>query len=297
MKKIILIALLFIGFNSYAQFDKGGVIALSNKAVFALDTSARNIIHIIEDERVAAGGAYFSDNEKKYVNYIVTNLKSIGVWYKCKAIYGFVGGTAASDKWNWKDMRNLPAAFALTYTGTITHSNNGFQGDGSTGYANTNLAPLGNLSATSNHLSVFSYTTYTGGSAAVDVSSTTNSGNGANIIELISTSSINQFAVGTSAGTYDILQIPTTNMFLLGSIFNGNIQLVNDKNLKSKSNTTIFSPSSVNILIGARPNASTGVYYSNRVLGCVTIGSGLTDSEAIMTSAIITFSQRSRANF
>jgi hypothetical protein len=297
MKKIILIALLFIGFNSYAQFDKGGVIALSNKAVFALDTSARNIIHIIEDERVAAGGAYFSDNEKKYVNYIVTNLKSIGVWYKCKAIYGFVGGTAASDKWNWKDMRNLPAAFALTYTGTITHSNNGFQGDGSTGYANTNLAPLGNLSATSNHLSVFSYTTYTGGSAAVDVSSTTNSGNGSNIIELISTSSINQFAVGTSAGTYDILQIPTTNMFLLGSIFNGNIKLVNDKNLKSKSNTTIFSPSSVNILIGARPDASTGVYYSNRVLGCVTIGSGLTDSEAIMTSAIITFSQRSRANF
>jgi hypothetical protein len=297
MKKIILIALLFIGFNSYAQFDKGGVIALSNKAVFALDTSARNIIHIIEDERVAAGGAYFSDNEKKYVNYIVTNLKSIGVWYKCKAIYGFVGGTASSDKWNWKDMRNLPAAFALTYTGTITHSNNGFQGDGSTGYANTNLAPLGNLSATSNHLSVFSYTTYTGGSAAVDVSSTTNSGNGSNIIELISTSSINQFAVGTSAGTYDILQIPTTNMFLLGSIFNGNIKLVNDKNLKSKSNTTIFSPSSVNILIGARPDASTGVYYSNRVLGCVTIGSGLTDSEAIMTSAIITFSQRSIANF
>lgn len=105
----------------------------------SLDKDARNIIKIIEEERVAGGGALFSLDEKMYVHIIVSGFKNIGIWESILALWGMVGGTAASHKWNWVDMRNLSAAFVLNYVGGITHNNLGFTANGSNGYADTNI--------------------------------------------------------------------------------------------------------------------------------------------------------------
>lgn len=77
--------------------------------------------------------------QKDAVNTLVLDLKSYGLWSKIKAFYPAFLTTAAENKWNLKDPRDLNAAYRLTFFGGITHSLNGMLGDGTSGYAYTNL--------------------------------------------------------------------------------------------------------------------------------------------------------------
>jgi hypothetical protein len=304
MKKLILIALLFIGFNSYAQFDKGGVMALSNKAVFALDTSARNIIHIIEDERVAAGGAVFNSYERFYVNYIVTNLKNYGIWYKCKAIYGFVGGTAASDKWNWKDMRDLDAAFRLTYSGTITHSNNGIQGDGSTGYVNTHLIPSSILTSI-NNLSIGCYIdNYFPIGAFVDMGCISGDGS-VNRLALRGPYTSSYISASASIGSTGVenntnFYPSSLSNFIIGQRSSSTLATIYVNGLPSAINNntnTGFFPTNIFYLLAFNSNSSpTG--FTQRLMKFAFIrDASFTDLQASQMSRIITYAQSMRANF
>jgi hypothetical protein len=54
-----------------------------------------------------------------------------------KALYPFVGGTAAQHKFNLKDPRDLDAAFRLVFNGGWTHSSNGALPNGTNAYADT----------------------------------------------------------------------------------------------------------------------------------------------------------------
>jgi hypothetical protein len=44
------------------------------------------------------------------ISTLVDDLKTYGLWTKMKALYPFVGGSAASHKFNLKDPRDLDAA-------------------------------------------------------------------------------------------------------------------------------------------------------------------------------------------
>lgn len=101
------------------------------------DKDAENIIKTIRD----VDGVMLTEAERLYVNHIVSGLKGIGLWTKIKALYGFVGGTAATHRWNWKDMRDVDNAFRIVWTGTLIHNNLGIKGDGLTGEGNTFLNP------------------------------------------------------------------------------------------------------------------------------------------------------------
>ena len=71
------------------------------------------------------------------VNQLVLDLKAASIWTKMKAIYPFVGGTAALHKWNLKDPQDLDAAFRLVFNGGWTHSSTGALPNGTNGYADT----------------------------------------------------------------------------------------------------------------------------------------------------------------
>jgi hypothetical protein len=71
------------------------------------------------------------------INTLVVDMKTASIWTKMKAVYPFVGGTASTHKWNLKDPRDLNAAFRLTFSGGLTHSNNGILPNGVNGWANT----------------------------------------------------------------------------------------------------------------------------------------------------------------
>ena len=91
------------------------------------------------------------------INQLVLDLKGYGIWTKMKAIYPFVGGTAALHKWNLKNPLDTNAAFRLVFNGGWTHSANGAQANGTNGYADTFLVPSAQYAVDNNHhLSVYS---------------------------------------------------------------------------------------------------------------------------------------------
>jgi hypothetical protein len=87
--------------------------------------------------------------EANAINTLVVSLKANGLWTKIKAIYPFVGGTATSHKYNLKNPLDTDAAFRLVFSGGITHSANGVQGNGLNGYYMTYINPSTEFSPTS----------------------------------------------------------------------------------------------------------------------------------------------------
>jgi len=96
--------------------------------------------------------------QKSAINTLVTDLKTANIWTKMKALYPFVGGTAAQHRFNLKDPRTVDAAFYLDFLGGGTHSANGYQPNGSTAYADTKLLPINVLGLNSTHISYYSRT-------------------------------------------------------------------------------------------------------------------------------------------
>lgn len=74
------------------------------------------------------------------VDTLVVALKAAGVWAAMKAVYPFVGGTAATHKLNLKDPRDLDVAFRLSFQGGWTHDAGGALPDGAGGAAATTWA-------------------------------------------------------------------------------------------------------------------------------------------------------------
>ena len=77
--------------------------------------------------------------QKSAISALVTAWKASGMWNRTVAIYPFVGGSAEAHKFNLKDPRDLDVANRLTFSGSISHSDDGVDPDGSTGLANTFL--------------------------------------------------------------------------------------------------------------------------------------------------------------
>jgi hypothetical protein len=88
------------------------------------------------------------------INTLVLDLKAYSIWTKFKAIYPICGGVASSHAVNLK----TPGTFNLTYATGVNHSATGMVGNGTTGYANTNLQPSTNLLQNSTHYSFYSRT-------------------------------------------------------------------------------------------------------------------------------------------
>jgi hypothetical protein len=84
---------------------------------------------------------------------------------KMKAVYPFVGGTAATHKFNFMNSADTDAAFRLTFSGTWTHSATGGDPNGVNAFANTFLSPSSIL--TLNSLSMGYYSRQTASTIAI----------------------------------------------------------------------------------------------------------------------------------
>jgi len=252
----------------------------------------RDVSNLID--AIAATGTTLNLAQRMYIVHNIESKKAIGVWDLEKACYLFVGGTAASHALNAKDPRNLDAAFRLTYTGGITHSNSGMLGNGSTGLADTKLIPATHLSENSTHLSYFTPTNnLTGSQIAIGVIQTSPlcflqinitsanylSGNVSSILAYTPLSS-------------DGLTIGTRTSSSLQSVFYKGVKIA----------TTTFNgdtvlPSAFSVYLLGRNADGTVNFPSVHLCGFASIGSGLTDTEAIQMSQIVNFAQAMRANF
>jgi len=211
---------------------------------------------------------------------LVTALKSAGLWTKMKAIYPFVGGNATSHKFNLKDPRDLDVAYRLTFVGGWTHSSTGAKPDGSTGYADTNLNTSA-LSITDTSYSVYLRTvTNSAYTWPMDLGVFTADYNGRYGLGYISQDGNSYFDI------YNRTTISNSNFnkgFIQYTRTSSSLSKVFYKNNLINTNTNItsqYSNPNSTIYLGALHLGSGLDSYSNREQSFVSIGTGLTDTEA-----------------
>jgi hypothetical protein len=206
------------------------------------------------------------------LNTFDTGLISNGLDTKMKALYPFVGGTASTHKFNFMDARDLNAAFRLTFSGGITHSSNGVQFGGVNGWAETYLQPSSQLALNSTHASIYSRTN---NATQVYDFCASNSGNFSPDIA-INFSGTTYYQI--HQGSYSTISDGDS----LGMRLISRTDLITEKLFKNSSLIlssskvgAFLSPGTINI-----SKFPSGGYWSNRQYAFITIGAGLTDTEA-----------------
>ena len=211
---------------------------------------------------------------------LVTSLKTNNLWTKLTAIYPFVGGTATTHKFNLKNPQDTNAAFRLSFVGGWTHSSTGALPNGTNAYANTfNIPTLLN----STHISVYLRTNSTGlfNDIGHATSTTPNS--------IILARYLDRFYGNVNQNT-DIFVANTDSrgFFLVSRTASNAVGLYrNGALLTTAANASTAIPTTT-ITISAWQQAA-GVFtrYSNRQVALSSIGSGLTQAEAIAFSNIV----------
>ena len=221
--------------------------------------------------------------ELNAVNQLVVDLKAANIWTKMKAIYPFVGGTAALHKWNLKDPQDLDAAFRLVFNGGWTHSSNGALPNGTNGYANTFLNANTILQQFSHHHSFYHNTDNIGtasrswGSVQGSGSSqfrTTIEGSGTILIfrDLIATNNETGLTASTLKGFRASSRTANNNMFI-----------VKADGTSTTPTTTITSNALplLNCYLAAEANNAAPGRYAAMQVAFHSIGDGLTTAEGL----------------
>ena len=255
--------------------------------ILIIDSDASKVI-----DAVRATGVVITRPMIEYTHYLIKNMKAIGTWDLCNAVYGFVGGTADSHKWNWKDLRDVDAAFRLTYSGTVTHSANGMQGNGTNGIANTFLSPSTSLTANNTHLSIYFNNNIQGD--IIDISSSESG----RTREFTFTSGYTGF--GCISDMYDVNngRLIGTNTRYDGYFISNKISNISHTvyrnsspiGFKSAISGLILPSISVKLMAFVELGFN-ATNFSNRRQAFTTIGAGLTDTQAQQQSQIVTNAQ------
>lgn len=209
------------------------------------------------------------------VNRLVLNAKAHGWWYKCNAIYPFVGGTSTTCKFNLKDPRDLDAAFRLTFNGGWTFASTGITGDAVLGtFAETNLIPSTTLSLNDLHLSIYSRTSAAGSATSSDIGATNSGTQEIRLILRRSNNSHFSIIEGT-ATTITATNIANGSGYWLGSRTTSSLQTLyrNGVSVGTNINNNTNTLPSVEVYIGATNNAIQG--NTAREYAFATIGTGV----------------------
>lgn len=208
------------------------------------------------------------------ITYLVENLKLNSIWDKIAALYPFVGGSADTHKYNLKDPRDLDVAFRLSFVGTWTHNSNGIIPSGTNSHADTFLLESNIYTNYSLHYSWYSRTNNS--SLTVDVGASVSATN---------TFTFTNFGGNTYYKVHDgatnILTVNNSAAFYLANRITAN----ESRNLRNSTRyigafAVTSAPVPYSFYIGAANNTGTPAFRSVRNLAFVSIGNGLSDSDA-----------------
>lgn len=208
--------------------------------------------------------------QKNAVNQLVIDYKAAGIWTKMIALYPMVGGTASTHSYNLKN----PAAYQITWNGTVTHNSNGVTGNGSTGYGNTGIVPSTVLTLNSIHLSFYcrtnsSVSVYDMG--ATDGTNQTNLMNFSSVLySALSNNTYTQVSMANTQGGFTSVRSSSSNTDLYK----------NGSNVAtSSSNNSVALTSTYPIyILGNNFTGSLG-NASDRNFGMFSVGTALTSTE------------------
>jgi hypothetical protein len=248
-------------------FNLGG----GNSIRFATGTSAPSVDP--DAQAFITAAAITDPTQQSAVNQLVVDLKGYGVWTKMKALYPFVGGTASQHKFNLKDPRDLDAAFRLVFFGGITHSTTGVTGNGTNGYFDTKYNDLdqnilGNSSA-------WAYSTTNIARNSDVLFGTFDTVNNATFINPRNASNL------TGSRHQNIITSTTSNTDSRGFYGVNRTSNANYSFYKNNTKTVISEISlSLNTTNFTGFYFSSGPIYAQRNINFLSLGSGLTDTEA-----------------
>lgn len=233
---------------------------------------------------LVTAGVTPSASQIQAAHYFATATKWAGVWSLGTAWYPFIGGTAAAHSVNMK----LPGTYNISWTGGVTHNANGITGDGTTGYGDTGIVPNSVLSQNSKHLSLYSRTD--GQATAVDFGAYSSASsldqigakftNGNSLCALSGITANNP--ITDAFGAYVTTRTLSTSL----STFK------KGKKIASSASASTGNPTHSIFILVRNVAGSPESAKSSRNLAFASVGSGLTDQQAISLSVIIQTMQK-----
>ena len=220
--------------------------------------------------------------QKSAVNTLVTDLKAANIWTKMKALYPFVGGTAAQHRFNLKSPGTTNANFYLTFNGGGLHSSNGYKPNGTTTYVDTFFNPSVNLSSatSNNHMSL--YIRENIDEPKVDMGCFTVTPQGV-AFDIESRFSGNAYYQNFRSNNYITFASTDSRGLHINTRTSSNLQKVFiNSTVKGTDTVTTTNNINANISIAARYNNQNNAYEfrSSKEIAFSSIGDGLTDADA-----------------
>jgi hypothetical protein len=228
------------------------------------------------------------------IKTLVNDLANAGLLSKLLAVYPFVGGSAASHKWNLVDPRDEDAAYRLAFTGTWTHSSNG--ATPSTANADTYLNPATVFAGGTYSLGIYLRNNPASGETyRVDIGCANQvppadnrffshivSGDGTGYFDYRSRVTVSNATYGEATGFHALSRTSSSSL----KVFRNGIEKAHNT---SSSNT--YPIASRSVWLGANNNSDPLLLnHSNRQIAFAFLGNSLTDAEVgDMHSAVHTF--------
>lgn len=239
--------------------------------------------------------------QRLYAHFMVGVDITNGLWVKRAAYYLYLGGTASTHKWNVKDLRDLDAAFRLTFPNGMTHDDYGITGNGGSYYANTFLDPssVGIMANTSSHLSVYLTKNVTDNEVRYVIGSGTYSVSPV-LSMYIRRATIQGYLCSNPTLMDD--RVYTNNISDVRGLYTGNnyssaLRLfrngrdLDDNSLNRSDGFSAISNLPIYIM-AINPSAGGSPYYDNKSLGVSSIGAGFTENEMIIDAKKTIFGQK-----
>lgn len=233
--------------------------------------------------------AYFNVNtaitstaDKNAINTFYLGLKSDGIYTKIKAMYLPIWSSATSNKWNLVNPLDTNGAYRLTFSTGWTHASTGMTPNGTSAYADSYIS-TSVTGLNTGHLSYYSRTNST--ITGIEMGALKNSPN--SYTELSARYSTSGSAVRYNNGGVPIYYANSDSrgMYVGNRTASNVLKLfINGTNVQSL--TTASSATTTNtIYLGAINNSLVAGLFSNRQCSFSSIGTGLTDTEAINLSS------------
>ena len=251
---------------------------LASSGGVAIDADAQAFF-----DRVTTAGGSLTNTEKTAVNTLVIALKANSLWTPMKAIYPMVGASAAACAQNLKS-----ASFSGTFFGGVTYASTGVTGNGTTGYFDTLLAPSGNLTNNSTHISYYSRTDNNAAAVdGVDIGVTGLLANAYLPVEFFRSRTTDQmqtalynygsptFLTATNTNSLGFFVGNRTSNVVVNSWKNGT-KLGTNTNTETQNITTVTQ----NFYLSALNLDGAAVQFSIRQCAFASIGDGLDDTQA-----------------
>jgi len=201
---------------------------------------------------------------------------------RIKVLYPFVGGTAATHKFNFVNPLDTNAAFRLVFFGGWTHSANGALPNGTNAYANSFFNPVAQgLTSSNSHLSYYARNSATTSDPAeiANFSSATE----AFVLQSKSSSLANRFFYTLSLAASRVVTVAPIGLISGSAIANTRRDLyLNGISVANNTSTDTGTLGNYSLYIAAGNISNSSISsYSNAQCALASIGDGLNSTEIL----------------